>query len=170
MAVVLNAIAADPDANAYLTLEEAIAYVDGHISSATWDAATADERRRAIVTATALLDASFTWDGEPTTYEQRLLWPRTGCITRTGDDLADDTIPGSIKDATAELARQLLASDRTADNDAEAAGLQSLSAAGISLSFKASAKSKPIPDAVARMVSHLGAVIGTGFSVPLVRT
>jgi len=170
MAVVLNAIAADPDANAYCTLEEAVAYVDSHIASAKWDAASADERRRAIVTATALLDSTFEWTGEPTTYEQKLMWPRTGCVSRTGNDLPDDTIPGSVKDATAELARQLLVSDRTADNEAEAAGLTSLSAAGISLNFQSGATSKPIPDAVTRMLSHLGTVAGSSFVVPLVRT
>jgi len=170
MAVVLNVTAADPAANAYCTLAAADAYVAGHIASARWDAASADERHRAIVTATALLDSTFAWMGDPTTYEQKLQWPRTGCVSKTGDELADDAIPEAVQDATAELARQLLASDRTADNDAEAAGLTSLSAAGISLHFQSGATSKPIPDAVTRMLAHLGELPGRSFAVRLVRT
>ena len=170
MPVTLNAVAADPAANAYCTLEEANLYVAGHIASAKWDAATADERNRAIVTATALLDSTFIWDGEPTTYEQRLLWPRIGCAPAPATSWLTTRFRSSVKDATAELARQLLASDRTADNDAEAAGLQSLSAAGISPTFQSGATSKPIPDAVTRMLAHLGTLPGSSFSVPLVRT
>jgi hypothetical protein len=122
------------------------------------------------VTATRELDNSMVWNGEPTTYEQKLQWPRAGCVTRTGDAIDHTTIPEAIEEATAELARQLLNADRTADNDAEAAGLTSLSAAGISMSFRAGARSKPIPDAVSRMLAHLGIVRGSGFAVPLVRT
>jgi len=170
MAVVLNTIAADPEANAYCSLEEAEALMQGHPFSTRWDAATADMRRRALVLATRLLDDSMTWDGDPTTYEQKLQWPRMGCVTRTGDELADDSIPEAVREATVELARLVLVSDRSLDNEAQAAGLTSLSAAGISMSFKANAGSKPIPDAVARMLAHLGAVAGSSFVVPLVRT
>ena len=168
--MVLNAVAADDSANAYCTLAEAEAYVAGLVYPGKWAAAVADAKNRAIVQATRMLDDGFDWFGEPTTYEQRLQHPRVGLVTRTGDVIADDLVAEAVKDATSELAVQLFNANRDGDNDAEAAGLSSLSAAGVSLSFKSTARSKPIPDSVARALAHLGQVKGSSFSVPLVRT
>ena len=170
MAVVLTAIAADPSANAYCTLAEAEDYVAGLVFPGKWTTAAADAKNRAIVTATRMLDDGFDWFGFPTTYEQRLQHPRIGLVTRTGDEVPDDLVADALKDATSELAVQVLNVNRDADNDAEAAGISSLGAAGVSLSFKSTARSKPIPDSVARALAHFGQVKGAGFSVPLVRT
>ena len=169
-AVVLIATAADPDANTYCTLAEAECYVAGVAYPGKWADADADQKNRALVTATRMLDDAMDWFGFPTTYEQRLQHPRIGLVTRTGDEVDDSFVADAVKDATSELGVQVLNANRDADNDAEATGLSSLSAAGVSLSFKSTAKSKPIPDSVARALAHLGQVKGTGFSVPLVRT
>jgi hypothetical protein len=138
-----------------------------------WEDAGDDEKCRALVTATRLLDVWFDWFGDISTLTQRLMWPRRG-VLRPGISegvvgsetvnpwhepfqtlLDSDTVPERIKEATAELARHLLVSNRSADSDIETQGIKSLTAGPVSLTF-AGAVAKPVPDAVLVMVSTLG--------------
>lgn len=160
------------DSNAYTSIAEANAYHDTHPYSAVWDDAGDDEKCRAIVTATRLLDIWFEWQGTVTTLSQRLGWPRTGVLRpnisegATGSidnpwhepfavQLDPDVVPDLIKEATAEQARQLLSTDLTANSDIETQGLKSLKAGPVALEF-GSVVAKPIPDAVMVMCSWLG--------------
>ncbi len=172
---------ADPlsaTANAYATVAEAQTYMDTLVPESlteTWDEAGEDLQGRALMMATRLLDVWFDWFGAVRRPQQPLLWPRLGVIK---PGLAEDvsgsvenpwgepfavlldstTIPLRIKEATAELARQLLAADRTADSDLETQRLRSLTAGPVKLDFGGSVAAKPIPDAVMVMCSSLGRV------------
>ncbi len=172
MAITIIATPSAPDANSYATMAESDAYHATHPYSTTWDEADEDQKARALVTATRQLDTWYDWAGSITTLEQALLWPRRG-VYRPGatayngsmstDDwhepfgilLPADEIPVRIREATAELARQLLDGDRTADSDLETQGLTSLKAGPVFMQFRQTS-AKPIPDAVASMVSPLG--------------
>lgn len=151
MAVTIVATVAGADANSYLELDDADAYHDAHPYAETWDAASADQKNRALVTATRLLDTSYTWKGSVVGSTQALLWPRVGVVGPNGYEEAHNAIPVRIMNATAELARQLLDEDRTADSEVEAKGLTELTVGSIGMKFR-SASSKPIPDAVEALV------------------
>lgn len=164
---------ASPTANSYASLEDAAAYHDTHPYAATWDDADEDQKVRALITATRMLDTWFDWNGDISTLDQRLLWPRRG-VLRPGISpamqdirrndwhqpfgvlLSAETVPTIVVEATSELARQLLDSNRTADSDVETQGLRSLKAGPVDLTFSASSVAKPIPDAVMVMASQLG--------------
>ena len=172
MAVTLDTTIGGASANAYCTLAEAATYHESHPYATVWEDAIDDERNRAIVTATRLLDQHIGWFGWVVNSVQARQWPRVGCITRGGAyPVLSTVVPEDVKRATAELARQLLASDRTADSDVETQGLTSLTAGSVAMTFdQARVKVKVIPDAVASMIDYLGTVKArTATSVSLAR-
>ena len=173
------------NANAYCTLAEADLYHENLPLAAVrliWTAATDDDCNRAILTATRLIDRTFQFVGSRVTTTQALEWPRyvysnyywTLGDPSTGLYLIDaTTIPARVKEATAEYARQLLVEDRTADaTSASATGIKRLKADVIEIEYQSGVTttvSKPVPDAVALLLSGLGYLHGTMHSVPLVR-
>lgn len=170
MACTIDATVGGASANSYATIAEGTTYHDTHLSADAWTDGGSDKQCRGLQMATRLLDQWFDWYGSPVGSTQALLWPRVGVIGPNGYELANNAIPTLIKHATIELARQLMVEDITADSDAEAKGLQSLTAGPVSMVFRGSATSKPIPDAVMAMVSRLGSVRSrSGSSVTLRR-
>jgi hypothetical protein len=165
---IIVATPASATANSYCTKAEADTYFSERLSLTTpWE--DADTPEAALIMASRLLDgfftwtgdaatqrqssrlpryAFFTWTGAPSTAEQALCWPRQGMYSRNGYLIASGEIPNALKNATAELAGQLLIADRTVDNDIEAMGITSLKAGPVSLSFKDMVENKVMPDAV----------------------
>lgn len=141
-------------ANAYVTLAVANQYhEDRPPADEAWVNASDDEKTAAILWATKLMDSLFIWQGWPKDTVQALLWPRTSLMRKSGWEYLDDsTIPIEIQWATAEFARQLLVSDRLADDDIETKGLSSLSVPGVSMTFSGSGTAKQVPDAVRLLV------------------
>jgi hypothetical protein len=149
MAVTIDASVGDTASNSYLTLAEADAYHETHLYSDDWDGSDDATKNVALVMATRLMDSMFEWAAFPSDEDQALQWPRSGVMAANKLELvADDEIPQELKNATAELARQLISGDRTADSDIESLGITSLSAGPVSLAFKATQQVKVIPDAV----------------------
>ena len=121
MAVTIDATAGGANANSYITLAEADAYVEAMISSTDvgkWDTGTDDNRNRALAAAAQRLDRER-FLGARATDTQALQWPRTGVRKpdtyvntyatgfpfRISDDYFTDTeIPDQIKRAQIELA------------------------------------------------------------------
>lgn len=164
MSVTIVATAGATDANSYSTVADADTYHEGHPYASTWDDATTDQKIRALVTATRLLDQHFAWIGEVASSDQALRWPRAAAYDRDGRQLANDTVPTVIADGTAELARALLVSDRT-DTESSSGGIAYVTVGGIGVKYTEGSVSNPqvIPDAVRAMVSHLGRFdAGTG--------
>lgn len=161
------------DANAYCTVSEADAYHAGHVSGAEWLLADPDDDARkvaALIQATRMLDALFDWDGDVATQAQALGWPRFGACDRFGRLIASDVIPREIRDATAELARQLLERDWSADASAEVKGLKRVKTGPVEIEYRDDVAGKAIPDAVFHLVGELGQARARGFqAVPLVR-
>lgn len=172
--VVLDAAVAGIDSNAYLTLEDADLYFGSRLYSSTWDEASDDDKNRALIMATRLMDTWFEWNGEVASIDQALLWPRRGVVrpNRTlfvGSSVwpwanltsgllePSDAIPARIAEATAEWAKALLVSDRTADSDAESEGLKRVKAGPVELEFASGTVSaKPVPDVVLALASAYG--------------
>lgn len=91
----------------YMTTADADAYFVGRIgSSATWAAITTDDKARAIVSASRLLDLQA-WTGTRTSSSQANAWPRTGVAGRDGITVSDSVTPQDVLDACAELALAL---------------------------------------------------------------
>lgn len=157
MACTIQATAGHVSANSYATIAEGDTYFQSHLYYTNWENVGDDEKCRALQTATRMLDYWFEWQGVAASSSQALLWPRDGVMGRNGYELASDTIPTEIKEATFELALMLLGSNQEADSPTETQGLKSLTAGPVSMTF-ASAIAKPIPDAVMVRASWFGTV------------
>lgn len=124
------------DADSYASLTEGNDYHSARLNVDAWEAASDDEKEAALKAACSLLDASFAWTGAAVDAVQALCWPRSGMYSRNGFAISETEIPRDLKKAQSELARVLLAADRTADSESDVAGLASLSVGSVSLSFK----------------------------------
>ncbi len=121
MAVTIDATAGGADANSYITLAEANAFVEAMISSSDvskWTTGNDDSRNRALTAAAQRLDRER-FLGARATDTQALQWPRTGVRKpdtyvntyatgfpfRISDDYFTDTeIPDQVKRAQIEMA------------------------------------------------------------------
>ncbi len=103
------------DANAYVNVADGDAYHEGHLYAAAWTGATADNKSAALVMATRLIDSQLRFAGFKANETQALQWPRRDCFDPDlGATTARDAVPKEIRDATCEMARELLILDRTA--------------------------------------------------------
>jgi hypothetical protein len=135
--------------NSYCTVAEAETYFDSRLSATAWSGASAANKIISLIMATRVLDASYVWYEWPVDSVQVLQWPRVGMIGQNPNEFVPTTvIPQALKEATAELAMQLITEDRTLDSDIETKGLRSLTAGPVGLVFKDNVKAKVIPDAV----------------------
>lgn len=164
----LDATVGGPNANSYLTLDEAAVYFDNRIPITPPWAPTGDASTRLLITGTRTLNNMFRggrtlvkksggdsyyivnrkWRGQRATSTQRLDFPRTGLVDGAGNPVPSDVIPEEIKFATAELSGQLGAGDRTLDSDVVTQGIKSVSAGSVSVSFKDDIATQVLPDAV----------------------
>jgi len=103
----------DPDANSYISLEEATAYFAGRFTIGDgWNAYTNDQKTSRLLQAALVLDR-LQYLGEPATDTQAMQWPRRSTYElghystlrdALGHPIRVDEIPQSIKYAQAELA------------------------------------------------------------------
>lgn len=156
MAVVIVATPGADDANSYAELADGDTYHEAHLYGTAWEDASSDEKNRALVSATRMLDTWFDWIGVIATESQALRWPRIDAYDPDGRLLSDDEIPATVVNATIELARSLLGGDREADSDTQVQGIQSVEAGSVKVAFKGDVSAKPIPDTVESMLSHYG--------------
>lgn len=172
-----------PNANSYVTLEDADAYFAARLHADAWSAASEPNKEAALLWATRVLEAKIAaywdkkelpgdatirvlttlkddpscfvvWNGRPATAEQALAWPRSGMASKNGLPLAEDVIPSQLKNAQCELALLLMQSDRTAENAAAVQGLAGLKAGPVELSWRDGAPNpRLIPDAVMQLLA-----------------
>lgn len=100
----------DIGSNSYETYADADAadeYLEAEFSAqgTAWRAAVDDDKARALVTATRVLDR-MTWLGDPTESDQPLAWPRTDTDV---DGVENDEVPTAIVSASIELAAVIIA-------------------------------------------------------------
>ena len=112
--------------NAYCSVAESDAYHATRLHNTAWTGATTATKEAAIIWATRNFE-TLEWKGWMTVADQNLQWPRTG-VFRNGNEVLDAsesalyyniifdsaTIPTFLKEATAEAAMWLIASDTTA--------------------------------------------------------
>lgn len=170
MPVTLDATSGAATANSFTTIAEADAYLLGQLfADADWEDADIDTKNRALITATRLIVSAVSeWTGWVSSPTQALPFPRTGAYNRSGYYLLTG-VPQDLKDATAEYARQLINLKKMPDTPQDTAGIKSLSAGPIDVTFDEAYKpSTGIPDSVMAKISYL-TPYSSRFSAPVVR-
>jgi len=119
MAVTLIATVGGASSNSYSTVAEAETYHDTRLHNDAWNTGSSADKTIALIWSTRLLDEWVDWNGSKVELmeNQALRWPRYSVTDRDGEDFDSNIIPQFLKDATAELAKDLLAEDVTADAD-----------------------------------------------------
>lgn len=123
--------------NSYGTVAEADAYLADKLDIAAWSVALPEDKEKALVTATRILD-SITWRGYAISISQPLAFPRVGDYfdPRLGQAVVFDAIatPSRIINACFELAYHLLNNDGLLDSSGSVKSLSigQLNISGIS--------------------------------------
>lgn len=157
-----------PDANSYVTLEEADEYVAGLAgpSARAWERLDEDAKKRALLTATRRLDQED-YAGRKASNAQALKWPRVGVRDEDGRTYPSDVVPEVVKNAQVELA--LGYGDGAADpfgaGDLDA--FSAVTVGPIEIELRDAPKPGALPDHVRRLLSHV--LVGSGVTFRLVR-
>jgi hypothetical protein len=159
------------NANTYASVADGDAYHDGHLYATSWTGATTANKEKALALATRLIDASYQFNGWKTKSTQALQWPREGALDPDRKTMAfsalqnvfgpyfeSDKIPKALIDATCEMAREVLVTDRTDAPDGE--GIVQLSVVGsLNLIFDKKDRQPVISHLAQSMLSKLGTMI-----------
>lgn len=111
MALIVEDGSGKVDADSYLSVANSNTYWDKHGYASAWRDALEEKKEEALRMATQWIDLTFggRWDGERREEAQALDWPRSGIEDADGFDVAEDSLPQALKDATAEAAQRYLA-------------------------------------------------------------
>lgn len=121
--------------NSYISVANANTYFEDLIHADSWASATSETRSKALITATKMLDRRY-WAG--TKYQaaptQVLDWPRSGITDPEGVEVAEDTVPQFILDATCELALALV-EDSSLQSAEDSDSIRSIRTGTVSVEF-----------------------------------
>ncbi|MHB8519507.1 MAG: DnaT-like ssDNA-binding protein [Limisphaerales bacterium] len=156
------------DANTYSSVADGDAYHDGHLYASAWTVATSDDKGKALVFATRLIDAEYQFNGARAIEGQALEWPRADCPDPdaaasfgSAGLVASNVVPRRVVEATCEMARELLIEDRTAAPPGE--GLSEQQSADLTRTVYSKKDTRPVISHVAQaMLGKFGALISSG--------
>lgn len=149
-------------ANTYISQADADTYFEKHLYGTSFSGASSANKDIALMMSTRLIDNYFSFEGRKVGDSQALEFPRFDIEDRSGFLIDSGTIPQALKDATAELAKWLIASDRTAD--ASGKGFKNLQVGSLSMTPDTADKTPVLPDVVVKLLAPLGRQIGGGFA------
>ena len=150
-----------PNANSYISLEEANAYFIGkRLYSSAWTASTDDVKKTALIMGSRVLDQEVIWKGYRRFEDSGLYWPRTDVYTTDGVLVDEDTVPRAVREATAEMAMYLLVSDKMSERSG--IGLTRLKVDVVELEFDKYDKKDTVPSFIRRMIIDYGTVFSSG--------
>lgn len=145
-------------ANSYVSVTEANDYlIQNNFVFPTWDAIESGDKQKVLSWASRYLDQKARWNGEKTVKESGLRWPRKGVEDVDGEEIPEDVIPIQLKQATIEMARYLLDSDRSADRGQD--GLKEIQVDVIKLVFDNSYRLPEVPNEINNILRGLGVII-----------
>jgi len=155
--------------NSYVTIDEAQTYFDSRLGSELWmNLSEADNKLRALIQAANRLQVE-NWLGNRVASAQRLAWPRVDVVKVDavgvgwgyGTSYAwgpgyteyyqSTEIPQQVKDAQCELALAYL----NGFDDGEEDAINSFSADGVSVSFRAQRPTGGLPPVVQQLIGEL---------------
>lgn len=165
-----------PGANSYASLEELADHAAGKLYASAYTAATDENREKALVSASMLIDATIEFPGVRASNTQGLGWPRALMGHGHGHGLPMGYVGGSyvaqpfegalvplrLKQATMELAISLLASDRTAEPETAGIAKLGLGQGAIDITFDKTDRPGILPEVVLRLLEPIGHVRGRG--------
>lgn len=128
-------------------------YANGSLTwAATYTAASADNRSRALVEATRILNAQA-WQGTKTSDGQPLAWPRDGLTVKppSGVAVTDGVTPDEIVTGAYELALAILADTSIAAGTGASSNVQSVTAKGTGATFFSPVKGGRAPELPGRV-------------------
>ncbi len=111
------------DADAYISLVDAAIYHDNYSPPerrTQWAAASDEDKKASIRTATAWMDAIYDWRGLVAVNTQALEWPRVAVFDSSGRRIASDVVPRRVSNCCAYLAGENLTSPLSSSIDREA--------------------------------------------------
>ena len=169
------------DANSYASVADGDAYHDGHLYATAWTGASADQKAVALVMASRLIDAEFQFNGTRTTSVQGLQWPRAMCpepdnvhvpisvlLPIPYDYVQYDKVPLAVVQATCEMARELLITDRTVAPAGE--GLKYFNSGGVQAGYDKTDRRPVLSQVTQVMLAKYGSQISaTSGAVRLIR-
>lgn len=117
---------------------------------------TPNEKEKALIWATNLLDRMMVWHGTKRELEAPLRWPRSGVIDEDGDFYDFDLIPTILERGTAELALSLLEGDSFSDPELLGLGISDVSLGPLKVKIDPSQKEEVIPRNILALLSPLG--------------
>ncbi len=140
----------------YGSIADLATYAGGSILwQSTYAGITADNRARALVEATRLLDRQR-WQGAKVDDGQALAWPRTG-VTVDGAEVSSASVPADITTAAYELAIAAMADASVIAGTSTGNKVSSVSAKGVGVTFFAPVTGSRFPD---RVMELIGAYLG----------
>jgi hypothetical protein len=146
------------NANTYVNQADATTYHDKSLYATDWTGATSDNKDIALTMATRLIDDYVGFEGRKVTDSQALEFPRFDIKDRSGYLIESTTIPTALKNAVAEMAKWLLASDRTAETGDK--GFKNLQVGSLSLTPDTGDRAPVMPDVVLKMLAPFGKPFG----------
>lgn len=156
------------DANSYVSVAEATDYLAANIHvGADWTSLSADDKAALVVWATRYLDNRAVWFGTKTDNTSSLRWPRTGVRDVDNILIGANTIPNQLKMATIEMARYLIAEDRSIERGSD--GLMRLKVDVIQLQFDQNYRLAVIPNELQVLIRGLGYFIGGRYGFGRIR-
>lgn len=124
------------DANTYVSLADADAYLTDNPHTTLWEDTTEDVKTWALMSATRLMDTYMKWEGSRQTETQALEWPRSGGKNRcSGQSIPENYIPKNITNACIELAYDQLVSDKTRPTSTEQSQISKLKVDVLEISY-----------------------------------
>ncbi len=149
-----------PNATSYVSVEDADDIIVMNIHAATaWAELTHDQKEHLLSWASRYLDERVRWKGRKVSETSALRFPRTGVHDRDGFAVAADAVPRQLEVATAEMARYLIAEDRSAERDQDA--LIRLKADVVEMEFAEGYRLPKVPSHMSYLIQGLGSV-GSG--------
>lgn len=104
----LDSTVGGPDANSYVSEDDASSYFETMLNAQSWLDARAPTRESALITASRLLDENVNWYGSIASDLQSLRWPRSGVYDQDSREFLTSTIPAGLKNITCDLALYLI--------------------------------------------------------------
>ena len=153
------------NANAYVSVEDCNTFNNQRPFATSWLAVGLEDKKRAIMMATRLLDEHIDWYGKSkkshnlslsSADRQHLNWPRSGVLDDDGYSIDDDTIPDWLKEATSEFARFLATEDRTLDPST--GGFSKIQLGTLQVEVDAEDRAGILPRGVVHMVAQYGTI------------
>lgn len=153
-----------PNANSYVSVSDADDILITNIHNTAWTALNTTNKEYLLAWATRILDNKMYWYGKKAFETSALKWPRTGVVDLEGIEVPDDQVPLKVKEATAEMARYLIAGDRTTEQPRD--GLKELKVDVIEIVFDESYRLASVPKFIWEILNGYGRLNSTASGFP----